>query len=95
MKKRLQNLGVERMHLIDHGWATSLYLLDPNGIMVEFCVTTDAASFAQTEEEALVSCGSRSSRSRRRRARPSAANRVCRHKGDFEALWANLGSSDN
>lgn len=53
MKKRLQNRGVERMQLIDHGWATSLYLMDPNGIMVEFCVTTDAAAFSQTEEEAL------------------------------------------
>ncbi len=53
MKKRLQNRGVEEMALVDHGWATSLYLMDPNGIMVEFCVTTDAASFAQTEEEAL------------------------------------------
>jgi catechol 2,3-dioxygenase-like lactoylglutathione lyase family enzyme len=53
MKKRLRNLGVEEMRVIDHGWATSLYLMDPNGIMVEFCVTTDAEGFAQTEEEAL------------------------------------------
>lgn len=53
MKARLRRRGVERMHEIDHGWATSLYLVDPNGIMVEFCVTTDAALFAQTEEEAL------------------------------------------
>jgi catechol 2,3-dioxygenase-like lactoylglutathione lyase family enzyme len=53
MKKRLRNRGIEEMRVIDHGWATSLYLVDPNGIMVEFCVTTDAAAFAQTEEEAL------------------------------------------
>jgi len=53
MKKRLRNLGIEQMHEIDHGWATSLYLMDPNGIMVEFCVTTDAEGFGQTEEEAL------------------------------------------
>jgi catechol 2,3-dioxygenase-like lactoylglutathione lyase family enzyme len=25
---------------IDHGWCTSIYTMDPNGIMVEFCCTT-------------------------------------------------------
>ena len=25
---------------IDHGWCTSIYADDPNGITVEFCVTT-------------------------------------------------------
>lgn len=25
---------------IDHGWCTSIYTMDPNGIMVEFCTTT-------------------------------------------------------
>jgi catechol 2,3-dioxygenase-like lactoylglutathione lyase family enzyme len=53
MKKRLQSHGVEHMHEIDHGWCHSLYTVDPNGIMVEFCVTTDAEGFLQTEEEAL------------------------------------------
>lgn len=53
MKKRLQNHDVEHMHEIDHGWCHSLYTVDPNGIMVEFCVTTDAENFLQTEEEAL------------------------------------------
>jgi catechol 2,3-dioxygenase-like lactoylglutathione lyase family enzyme len=53
MKKRLQNHHVEHMHEINHGWCSSLYTVDPNGIMVEFCVTTDAGSFLQTEEEAL------------------------------------------
>jgi len=27
---------------IDHGWCTSIYTDDPNGIMVEFCTTTRA-----------------------------------------------------
>jgi catechol-2,3-dioxygenase len=45
--------GYDEMLQIDHGWCTSVYLNDPNGIMVEFCVTTDADGFAQTEEEAL------------------------------------------
>jgi len=38
---------------INHGWCTSIYTLDPNGILVEFCVTTDEAAFRQSEEEAL------------------------------------------
>src|SRR5262245_37067493 len=25
---------------IDHGWCTSIYTVDPNGILVEFCFTT-------------------------------------------------------
>jgi catechol 2,3-dioxygenase-like lactoylglutathione lyase family enzyme len=25
---------------IDHGWCTSIYATDPNGVMVEFCVNT-------------------------------------------------------
>lgn len=53
MKRCLRERGVDGMRVIDHGWATSLYLMDPNGILVEFCVTTDAAHFAQTEAEAL------------------------------------------
>ncbi|MFQ5416141.1 MAG: VOC family protein [Myxococcota bacterium] len=53
MKKRLQGHGVENMHEIDHGWCRSLYSLDPNGIMVEFCVTTEPEAFLQTEDEAL------------------------------------------
>jgi len=27
---------------IDHHWCTSIYVNDPNGIMVEFCVTTNS-----------------------------------------------------
>jgi hypothetical protein len=27
---------------IDHGWCTSIYTNDPNGIVVEFCTTTRA-----------------------------------------------------
>ena len=53
MKKRLKDRGVEGMREIDHGWCRSLYAMDPNGIMIEFCVTTNAEEFLQTEEEAL------------------------------------------
>ena len=54
MTERLHEHDVEFVMQINHGWCTSIYTLDPNGIMVEFCVTTDAAEFdSQTPEEAL------------------------------------------
>jgi len=53
MTKRMHERGIEKIMRIDHGWCSSIYTLDPNGIMVEFCVTTDAEEFAQSEEEAL------------------------------------------
>jgi catechol 2,3-dioxygenase-like lactoylglutathione lyase family enzyme len=34
---------------IDHGWCTSIYIEDPNGIMVEFCATTKP--FTPTDRE--------------------------------------------
>ncbi len=53
MTKRMHERGIEDIIQMDHGWCTSIYTLDPNGIMVEFCVTTDAEGFQQSEEEAL------------------------------------------
>ncbi len=53
MTKQLHQRGIENVIQIDHGWCSSIYTLDPNGIMVEFCVTTDVEAFEQTEEEAL------------------------------------------
>ena len=35
---------------IDHGWCTSIYTVDPNGILVEFCTTTQAMTAADREE---------------------------------------------
>ncbi|MDE0884433.1 MAG: VOC family protein [Myxococcota bacterium] len=54
MVAQLHARGIDQMQEVDHGWCRSVYLLDPNGIMVEFCVTTDPEAFAQTEEEALA-----------------------------------------
>jgi len=34
---------------IDHNWCTSIYTMDPNGTMVEYCVTTDA--FTEEDRE--------------------------------------------
>jgi catechol 2,3-dioxygenase-like lactoylglutathione lyase family enzyme len=35
---------------IDHGWCTSIYTEDPNGIMVEFCVLTKSFTDADKKE---------------------------------------------
>jgi catechol 2,3-dioxygenase-like lactoylglutathione lyase family enzyme len=35
---------------IDHGWCTSIYIDDPNGIAVEFCCTTQAFSPADRRD---------------------------------------------
>jgi catechol 2,3-dioxygenase-like lactoylglutathione lyase family enzyme len=54
MTARMHEHDIEFVMQIDHGWCTSIYTLDPNGIMVEFCVTTNAEEFgSQTPEEAL------------------------------------------
>lgn len=54
MTKRMHERGIEHIMQIDHGWCTSIYTLDPNGIMVEFCVTTNPEAFSeQSEDEAL------------------------------------------
>jgi catechol 2,3-dioxygenase-like lactoylglutathione lyase family enzyme len=37
---------------IDHGWCTSIYTEDPNGIVVEFCVLTKA--FTQQDRETAL-----------------------------------------
>lgn len=40
VRERMTAAGVEPLMEIDHGWCHSLYYLDPNGIMVEFCRDT-------------------------------------------------------
>jgi catechol 2,3-dioxygenase-like lactoylglutathione lyase family enzyme len=35
---------------IDHGWCTSIYTDDPNGTLVEWCVTTQAFTQADRDE---------------------------------------------
>jgi len=40
-RERLQGAG-HQVTEIDHHWCTSIYAMDPNGIMVEFCTTTRA-----------------------------------------------------
>lgn len=54
----LDDLAARRLRLlgagygvteIDHHWCTSIYVMDPNGILVEFCVTT--GSFTEHDKE--------------------------------------------
>ncbi|HYD47526.1 MAG TPA: VOC family protein [Terriglobales bacterium] len=43
------------VHEVDHGWCTSIYTVDPNGILVEFCTTTRALTQAdRNEAQALL-----------------------------------------
>ena len=37
IKERMLALGIEPTMEADHGWCTSIYYTDPNGILVEFC----------------------------------------------------------
>jgi catechol 2,3-dioxygenase-like lactoylglutathione lyase family enzyme len=48
-KQRLLDHG-HMVSQIDHGWCTSIYAIDPNGILVEFCTTTQAMTAADREE---------------------------------------------
>jgi catechol 2,3-dioxygenase-like lactoylglutathione lyase family enzyme len=47
-RERLLDHGVDVME-IDHGWCTSIYAQDPNGILVEFCTSTRAFDDADRE----------------------------------------------
>ncbi len=48
-RDRLLRFGNDVLE-IDHGWCVSIYALDPNGILVEFCLTTRALGAADAEE---------------------------------------------
>jgi len=39
---------------IDHGFCTSIYTVDPNGILIEYCTTTRALGAADREEAARL-----------------------------------------
>ena len=57
---------------IDHGWCTSIYIEDPNGIMVEFCATTREFTAADRDEAGPDAAGGRAARAppATRRAHP-------------------------
>ena len=48
-KMRLLDAGHDVVE-IDHGWCSSIYANDPNGILVEFCTTTRVFTEADRQE---------------------------------------------
>jgi hypothetical protein len=48
-RRHWQEHGIEVVE-IDHGWCRSIYATDPNGIMVEFCVTLAAFTAADAAD---------------------------------------------
>ena len=50
VKARLATAGEKPLMELDHHWCQSLYLVDPNGIMVEFC--RDTPGFTPDRDEA-------------------------------------------
>ncbi len=51
LRERLDRHGRSADFELDHGWSKSFYIVDPNGILMEFCV--DDPGFVADEEEAL------------------------------------------
>jgi catechol 2,3-dioxygenase-like lactoylglutathione lyase family enzyme len=54
IKERLSGLGIEPTMEADHGWCTSIYYTDPNGIMIEFCADTPGVEPDEAEAERLL-----------------------------------------
>jgi catechol 2,3-dioxygenase-like lactoylglutathione lyase family enzyme len=54
VKRRAAARGIPVYMEANHGWCHSLYFVDPNGIMVEFCTTTVPAALVQTHDQALA-----------------------------------------
>lgn len=52
MAARCRENDVKIEMQIDHGWCRSIYLQDPNGILVEFTTTVDDAAFEQGHDRA-------------------------------------------
>ena len=52
VRARMDAAGVKPLMEVDHGWCHSLYYLDPNGIMVEFC--RDTPGFAPDPDAAAA-----------------------------------------
>ncbi len=57
---------------IDHGWCTSIYATDPNGIVVEFCTTTRELTAADREAAARLLADPH--------PQPTATARITAHK---------------
>jgi len=54
IKERMRGFGMEPTMEADHGWCTSLYYTDPNGILIEFCADTPGVEADEAEAERLL-----------------------------------------
>ena len=54
IKDKLTQHGVAPTMEVDHGWCTSLYYTDPNGILIEFCADTTGMPIAEEEARRLL-----------------------------------------
>lgn len=52
--ERFEAAGIKPAMDIDHGWCRSVYFVDPNGIMVEFCHDTPGFEPDPTEAHRLI-----------------------------------------
>lgn len=51
VREKMTAAGIAPLMEVDHGWCHSLYYLDPNGIMIEFC--RDTPGFTPDRDAAL------------------------------------------
>lgn len=50
VRQRMADAGISPTMMLDHGWCTSHYYVDPNGILIEFCVDKDGGFHADSDE---------------------------------------------
>jgi glyoxylase I family protein len=55
VRNRMSAAGVTPLMELDHGWCQSLYYLDPNRIMIEFCRDTPGLPIDPVAAHALLS----------------------------------------
>lgn len=54
MKARCRAHDVKISGEMNHGWCESIYLMDPNGILVEFTTSTNTGEFGMSSEKAAA-----------------------------------------
>ena len=54
VRRRLEEAGIPVAMDLDHDWCRSVYVTDPNGVLVEFCVDTPGLPVDPEEAERLL-----------------------------------------
>jgi glyoxylase I family protein len=71
-RNRLQNAGVEVIGPTNHGFVTSIYFFDPNGLRLELTTPSDDARvLEEARRDAHASCAAWTAEKARRRSAPS------------------------